>query len=221
MHRTFRPLAVLVLVLAIFYLEAWALGRIPAYVQYCEKSQHTGHEECVTYHVSIYTLIQIGKFLDVISPALTAIATGVIAWFTATIWTINRSQLKHGRQVERAYVSGGFGQRDDTNRYFASIHNNGKTPVVINYMLIGVCPLNQLPPIPETSKRQYVNYSIAPLTRIVALGCSATWNGKPDYVFFGRFWYTDIFEQKHESGFALHLKEAMPAADAPEYWRWT
>jgi hypothetical protein len=221
MPRTFRPIAVLILVLAIIYLEARALGRIPAYVQYCENSQHTGHEECATYHVALFAFWQIGKFFDAISPAITAFATGFIALFTATIWAINRSQLKHGRQVERGYVSGGFGQRDDTNRYFASIHNNGKTPVVIDYMLIGICPLNQLPLIPEISKRQYVNYSLPPLTRTVALNCWADWNGKPDHVFFGRFWYTDIFEQTHESGFALHLKEAMPAADAPEYWRWT
>jgi hypothetical protein len=221
MPRTFRPIAVLILVLAIIYLEARALGRIPAYVQYCENSQHTGHEECATYHVALFAFGQIRKFFDAISPAITAFATGFIALFTATIWAINRSQLKHGRQVERGYVSGGFGQRDDTNRYFASIHNNGKTPVVIDYMLIGICPLNQLPLIPEISKRQYVNYSLPPLTRTVALNCWADWNGKPDHVFFGRFWYTDIFEQTHESGFALHLKEAMPAADAPEYWRWT
>ena len=79
MRKIFRPIAVLILVLVFVLLEAWALGRIP-------------------------TFWQIGKFLDAMSPAVTAIATGVIAWFTATIWTINRSQLKHGRQDRKSVV---------------------------------------------------------------------------------------------------------------------
>jgi len=159
--------------------------------------------------------------LTVLAALVTMLAAIATAYFTGTIWDINRRQLQHGRQVERGYVYGGFGDRGATNRYFASIHNNGKTPVVIDHMLVGICPLKELPQIPDISKRTYVNYSIPPQTRIVAYGCYAVWNGEPDHVFFGRFWYTDIFEEGHESGFALHLKEGMPAADIPEYWRWT
>src|SRR5262245_22010984 len=49
----------------------------------------------------------IGKALDHWSALITAIATALIAYFTKTIWDINRSQLQHGRQVERAYISAG------------------------------------------------------------------------------------------------------------------
>jgi hypothetical protein len=44
---------------------------------------------------------------EAIAAGVTAVATIAIAWFTGTIWIINRSQLRHGREVERAYVSGG------------------------------------------------------------------------------------------------------------------
>src|SRR4051794_11264854 len=102
MRRTFRPIAVLILILAVVLLEAWALGQIPTYVQ-------------------------LAKFLDAISPAITAIATAVIALFTATIWVINRSQLAHGRRVDRAYVNGGWWRYID-GKLYANINNDGKTP---------------------------------------------------------------------------------------------
>jgi hypothetical protein len=123
-----------------------------------------------------------------------------------------------------AYVTGGFGKHDPPNRLFVSIHNNGKTPAIVDYLFIDVCPLGNLPPISEIlTKRKYVNYSVPPLTRIVGIDFFATWDGAPDHIFFGRFWYTDIFGDTHESGFALHLgkPDGMPAADAPEYWKWT
>jgi hypothetical protein len=52
--RTFRPIAVLILILTVVLLEARALGKIPTYVH-------------------------LAKFLDAISPTVTAIATAVIA----------------------------------------------------------------------------------------------------------------------------------------------
>ena len=42
--------------------------------------------------------------LEAAATAVTAVANGFIAHFTKTLWEISRSQLDHGRQVERAYV---------------------------------------------------------------------------------------------------------------------
>src|SRR5579884_8495 len=49
----------------------------------------------------------ISKHHEGIVAGVTTAATVAIAWFTATIWNVNRSQLAHGHQVERAYISGG------------------------------------------------------------------------------------------------------------------
>ena len=62
------------------------------------------NNQCPTFHVFLY--------LDVFKKLsshewITAIATIIIAWFTGTIWSINRRQLVHSHNVERAYISGG------------------------------------------------------------------------------------------------------------------
>jgi len=153
---------------------------------------------------------------------LIAIGTIFLALFTTTLWWATRRLVGHAVEIERAYVSGGFGEKDTANRLCAGINNYGKTPATINYILIGVCPFNNLPTTPEKAKRKFVNYSIPPQGRIIARHHWAIWDGQSDHVFFGRFWYTDIFGTEHESGFVLHLKQdGMPAADAPKYWEWT
>jgi len=224
MRRMFRPIAVLTFVLAVVLLEAWALGRIPTYVQHCEKSQHTGHEECAAYHISLFALLQIGKFLDAISPAVTAIASGVIAWFTATIWIINRRQLAHGRRVDRAYVNGGWGRYID-GKLYANINNDGKTPATVHHMAMAILPLAGLPTTPPELPRTFVNYNLEPYKReFFSDHVSVEWDGlhEPERVLYGRFWYTDVFDREHESGFLLHIRPRAPAvAGFPEYWRWT
>ena len=98
MRRMYQPIAVLILVVAILLLEAWALGRIPTYAKYCEFNQYRDHENCATYRVAIVMVRYIGWFLDATAPVITAIATGIIGLFTLTIWLVNRNQLNHGQQ---------------------------------------------------------------------------------------------------------------------------
>jgi hypothetical protein len=75
------------------------------YTEICSISEHTGHKDCATYSVPLFLLVKVGKLLDASAAAITAIATGVIAYFTWTIWNINRNQLEHNQRVERAHVS--------------------------------------------------------------------------------------------------------------------
>jgi hypothetical protein len=155
---------------------------------------------------------------------ITALATIAIAAFTATIWAINKRQWQHGRQVERAYISGGFGGADDdTGAIYPSIQNDGNTPCVVNYVAVDTKPLAELPQKPVYPERKFVNYQIPPHGRLVASHVWVFMKKDKDEIFYGRFWYTDIFGDEHTSGFALHLgKPAMPALEGfPEYWRWT
>jgi hypothetical protein len=142
---------------------------------------------------------------------------------TKTLAEQAKQSTQHMRLIERAYVTGGFGERDTSNRLCASVHNNGKTPAIIDYMFIDMRPLGKPPPLSEIfTKRKYVNYSVPPQSRIIARDHWVERSGAGDQIFFGRFWYTDIFGDKHESGFALLVKaDSMSAYDAPEYWGWT
>jgi hypothetical protein len=222
MRRTFRPVAVLVLLLAIFYLEARALGRIPAYVQDCEKSQHTGYEECSTYHISFYALRQIGKFLDTVSPAVTAAATGVIAAFTWTIWLINRSQLEHGRQVERAYVSGGGGRKLsptelpgkdgepmqvllDTGVFEFHVSNYGKTPGKVFQIGYGFCEMANVPDVDPTYTLEYIDSWIDPGRSGLPIFVTEIPRNLAHPAAYGRVYYETIFGDRFSSGFLYRI----------------
>jgi hypothetical protein len=108
MQRAAQAIAILLFVCVAVFLNAWALGYVPTYAEYCHKSEHIGYEECATYHITLVALWHLGKFLDAIAPALTALATALIGWFTATIWVANKEQIRHNRQTERAYLWPGF-----------------------------------------------------------------------------------------------------------------
>jgi hypothetical protein len=215
-----------IVLLTIAWWVGWSQSFQSCINQSNNKNAHEGSQKIASYfsvEIGRYKRC-LGEFILENEHTITALSALAVAIFTATLWWATSSVLSHGRQIERAYVTGGFGKHDPPNRLFASIHNNGKTPAIVDYLFIDVCPLGKLPPVSEIlTKRKYVNYSVPPLTRIVGIDFFATWNGAPDHIFFGRFWYTDIFGDTHESGFALHLgkSDGMPAADAPEYWKWT
>lgn len=86
----------------------------------------------------------LGLFLYENRDAVTAVATAFIALFTFTLWWSTWSLLKHGREVERAYMGGGgaryrLAQEEtdddgnpfikclDTGLYEFHVHNHGKT----------------------------------------------------------------------------------------------
>lgn len=89
---------------ALISILAWALGLLPPeYVKYCYEKQG-GYEECASYHIALVAFWQIGKGLNWLSPAVTAIATGFIAWFTIVLSRIGKQQARDARVVQRAYV---------------------------------------------------------------------------------------------------------------------
>jgi hypothetical protein len=156
--------------------------------------------------------------------AIAALAAGVTGYFTATIWKVNRSQLAHARRVDRAYVNGGYGRCID-GKLYAYINNDGKTPATVHHMAMKILPLVDLPSTPPELPRTFVNYNLEPYKReFFSDHISVEWDGlyEPDRVLYGRFWYTDVFGEEHESGFLLHVRLRWPAvAGFPKYWRWT
>jgi hypothetical protein len=90
-------------------------------------------------------------FWSLDSNQITALATAVSALFAGTIFLINWRQLRHTRNVERAYISGG-GPLDanDLNKFLFTVNNYGKTPGILTEYAVEFCSLTDIRSVPPT-----------------------------------------------------------------------
>src|ERR1700738_493092 len=153
MLNRLAPIAALLVCLSVF---AW-IQTFASSFQNCV-SEHTGHyaQEATKEKNSIIKVFVFSRcsarFVEEHNGGVTALATLIIAAFTATIWAINWGQLRHSHQVERAYISvdvvpqfhktepleipkgmtgGGFSLpafTSATGNFEIRLSNNGKTP---------------------------------------------------------------------------------------------
>lgn len=100
---------------------------LPDYSNYCERYQHNDYG-CAAYEM----VVTFGAFIDNHGAAVTAIATGVIAYFTITLSKIGNQQIKDTRTLQRAFISvepGGTrrfeGAEDKRIACDVIIHNTG------------------------------------------------------------------------------------------------
>ena len=61
------------------------LSLVPGHYEICEIAEKTKEEHCTTYRVLPFLVIKIGKVLDALGAAITALATIAIAWFTLSL----------------------------------------------------------------------------------------------------------------------------------------
>ena len=73
---------------------------LPSYSNYCEGDKSNDYY-CAAYEI----MVTFGAFIDSHGNAVTAIATGVIAWFTITLAIVGRQQIKDTRILQRAYLN--------------------------------------------------------------------------------------------------------------------
>jgi hypothetical protein len=179
---------------------------------------------------------------------MTAAATVVIAWFTATIFGINKSQLAHSHQIERAYVSGGASiQWEQTGHWSAPAHaggpikqilnprwlvitvdNHGKTPAKVGNIAASVCGESELPKPSELEadylrSMRLVDLNVAPETTGLQTRLLFDFTEAAGKIVYGRFYYTDIYRAPHSSGFILKVMpggDTVPFDAAPEYTAW-
>jgi hypothetical protein len=158
------------------------------------------------------------SLLTVLATLVTALAALATAYFTATIWSINRNQLRHARQVERAYISGGGGYLSyvsddgthvDTTQFVLTVQNYGKTPATVTAYAVFVVDRAKLPLEPA-----YLNPGFAPtrFNGVYQFGSptspitqTAVPPG-PNPIAYGRLWYTDIYGGRHLFSFALPIR---------------
>ena len=67
------------------------IALIPAHGEICKEGTKAGEEACTSYRLVPFLIIEIGKILDALGVAITALATIAIAWFT---WSLRRSTDK-------------------------------------------------------------------------------------------------------------------------------
>jgi hypothetical protein len=179
--------------------------------------------EATNYYVTFRRCL--GDYIIAKNAIVIALATLATAYFTGTIWSINRSQLGHARQVERAYISGGGGYRTDTDddgvphmdttQFVLTVQNYGKTPGTVTAYAVFVVERENLPlqpvylnpgfvPTPFYGTYQPGGPTLPIVHQMVPhpLGLSRHINP----IAYGRLWYTDIFGGQHHFSFALPIR---------------
>jgi len=167
-----------------------------------------------------------GVYLDENNTVITAISTAVIAWFTATIWWINRSQLRHSHEVERAYISAGgvperrVAERFDggtrikilelTGRFEVHINNHGKTPGELMQIAIGFCDAENIPSEPSYEPQPFHDW-IGPGTQSRVMDWRPIPTDRPASAVYGRIYYRDIFKRDQFSSF---IQRILPNGDS-------
>ncbi len=224
-------LAAAALILGIAYL-------VPLYDNICTQGDKAGQKYC-----SVFNALFSGTFewLDAHGVGITALATAIIAVFTATLWRATTESLSHSRQVERAYVSADakviFRGKSEavrvghivampelpTDPWLSIIlDNNGKTAAFVDEIAVVVCDFDALPPKPDYSKSERLaDLRLTPGAReIRTFGFDMrTVGGK---IVYGRVYYTDIYNQRHSSGFIRHILSSMAISveASKEYTAW-
>jgi len=150
-----------------------------------------------------------------------AVATAV---FTGTILLINRRQLRHSRDVDRAYVSGGGPGNPPHGPFVLCIDNFGRTPATLTEYAVEFCELGAIPARPAYLASGYErtrvrSYVYPPGTRGDEVA-RIPYHGLQDPVAYGRFWYEDVWRRKHFASFILSLPpRPLPHLD-PAYTDW-
>jgi hypothetical protein len=207
----------LAFVAAIFWW--WGSSGFPTQGQICEYTP-SGYRDCAAYNMALVTVWHFLKFLNYISIALTALATIAVAYFTATIWRINREQLKHSHQVERAYMSaGGVPERHTverfdggtrvrfielTGRFEVHVNNHGKTPGELMRIAIGFCDADNIPSQPIYDPQPFHDW-IGPGTQSRVIDWRDIPTDRPATAVYGRIYYRDIFKRNQYSSFIQRI----------------
>jgi hypothetical protein len=104
---------------------------------------------------------------QIVTNWISALATFAIACFTITLWWNNWKQLKHSRDVDRAYVSGGGPGNTPHGPFVLTIDNYGRTPATLIEYAVDFCEVTAIPrePTPRDRRRER---------------SAGSWRGQPD-----------------------------------------
>jgi hypothetical protein len=167
------------------------------------------------------------RFVNDHNGALSALATLVVAAFTFTLWLIASSQLRHAREVDRAYVSGGGPGNPPDGPFYLTINNYGGTPATLIEYAVEFCELGAIPSSPKYLDGGYKRTrggGIYPPGAHGWLVAEIPYAEKQlrEPVVYGRFWYEDVWKKQHYHSFILTLApRSLPTNISPAYTEWT
>jgi hypothetical protein len=203
------------------WIQWWASLDFPLTHPICGEGQAA--KDCPSYNAFLFSAWQLAKAVDQWGVLITAMATVVVAGFTGTIYAINKSQLAHSHQVERAYFSGGgfpefrnvtpaslAGETDAsiriaTGNFLIHINNQGKTPGELLEIALEFCDAASIPPQPIYNRQRHRDW-YGPGTQSRAIIRIPIPANISNPVIYGRFYYRDIFsDQIHSCGFIQNI----------------
>jgi hypothetical protein len=141
--------------------------------------------------------------------------------------TLISQQSRRCPRVERAYISGGanFPTRTlytgdiqaDASRLVVTINNYGKTPAFIGTVAVATCDKLEPKFSGPWQRQEWKGYVLPAPTHDLLSDVDC--NYEKDKIIFGRIWYRDIFMKCHSCGFALYMREGLPAVPGHDaYW---
>jgi hypothetical protein len=230
---TMRYSGAILLVAFVFLLYlAWVLTTTSSFNN-CVTSQTTAATEqaknhslpralTITDYVPIYSRCVLHVVYEYRDAAI-AVATIFIAIFTLTLWLSTYGLLKHGREVERAYISCG-GARESrfvsreivdgktvevheiTNKFQFHVNNYGKTPGTVFRIRCGFCEEGLIPKSTPTYKYDVYRHSpIDPDRRSLPLAVFPIPPELKGPAVFGRVSYKTIFGDCFSSAFIYKI----------------
>jgi hypothetical protein len=207
-------LAALVVIVAI-WIWWWATSGFPFEGEICEIAKPP--KNCSSHNVFLYSAYRLASISNEWGVLITAIATAVVAWFTATLWQSNRDQLAHNRRVERAYVKmshnpPGLMISNDGSAIVLEIKNFGATSITKIAVDLKILTDDQILPLPpryeEMRSVNFCTFLVADdraFTQIEFDFSETTANAVPassEVCVFGYVDYIDAFGQRHRGGYA-------------------
>jgi hypothetical protein len=177
----------------------------------------------------------LGLFLHKNGEAITAAFTVILAlstialwWSTRKLWEVTRISAEHVRIAERAHIYGGWGgelidySTLDGPWIFANLNNLGKTPAFIVRIAVAIRRHEDLPEEPDYPPGIAPGFVLGENEKMFpAQGARAWWGWRKGCVFYGRVWFTDVFDRKIQrySSFILDIDSGYTAVmDRPRYW---
>ncbi len=210
---------------------------IPTYKGYCENN-YANEYGCAGYEIFAFLIDRTQTY----NGAIAAMAAVIIAIFTAIIKGINRKQLKHGHQVERAYVFARLVPKtEDLPGTFQGtpktisveyvevvLDNHGKTAGYVDDVALSSRPPEQSPKPADLAvdyerSKWEMGISIPPGGTGVRVTKRFELRGVKGHVVYGRVYYRDIFGDSHTSGYIQWVMSngtPAPYRAAPEFTTW-
>ncbi len=202
---------------------------VPAYGEICHTDYDTHHKYCTSYHIALVLLWHIGELLNYYGIAVSAFFTGVIGYFTRTLWVNAKAELIHSHKVERAYISAGGGReiqwdvshkvgttvnaiietrtRRDTGQFEFHVNNFGKTPGCIRAIAYKICEESAIAKTEPIYAGKYWNSWIDPGRISLCIDIDKIPTELKEPAAYGRVWFKTIFETWHSSGFVYRIRQ--------------